>query len=210
MKVKLIIQIALVAVIIVLGFVLYESLMKPIRFENEFNRRKETVVQKLKEIRTLEEAYKSATGSYSGNIDSMVTYLRTAEVPLVRKIGNVPDTLTEAEALKRGIISRDTSYVNPIVKLREENKLFISDEELKNLKYIPYSNGEVFEVETKFIERMGFDVSVVEVKAPYSAFLHDLDAQLLHNRIAEVEHNKKYAGWKFGSLEQPIIDGNFE
>lgn len=210
MKVKLIVQIALAAVIIVLGVVLYESLMKPIRLENEFNKRKEAVVYKLKEIRTLEEAYKMAAGTYSGNIDSMINYLMNSEVPLVRKIGNVPDTLTETEAIKLGIVSRDTSYVNPLVKLREENKLFISDDELRNLKIIPYSDGKTFEVKADSVERTGFMVPVVEVKAHFNTFLYDLDEQWLRNKIAETEYNNKYPGWKIGSLEQPIIDGNFE
>ena len=62
MKKSKILQIALAVVIVVLAFVLYNSIMKPVRFDNEFILRRDAVVVKLKEIRTLQEGYKITYG----------------------------------------------------------------------------------------------------------------------------------------------------
>jgi hypothetical protein len=63
MKGKTIIQIVLGVVIVALAFLLYSSIMKPVRFENEYNKRRDACAEKLKAIRTLEEAYKVTYGS---------------------------------------------------------------------------------------------------------------------------------------------------
>ena len=63
MKAKTIIQILLGVVIVALAIVLYNSIMKPVHFENEYNKRRDACAEKLKAIRTLEEAYKVTYGT---------------------------------------------------------------------------------------------------------------------------------------------------
>ncbi len=210
MRIRTIIQIVLVLVIIALVYFLYDSIMEPVRYENEYNKRSKAVISKLKEIRTLEEAYKVVNGRYMADIDSLILFLQQGRVPVIKKIGDVPDTLTEEKALKMGIISRDTIYMNPLEKLREEKKISITEEQLKDLKYIPYGNGQTFESQASFVDKSGFSVPVIEVKAHFSSFLEGMDKQFVINKIADAEAIKKYPGLKFGSLEQPIIEGNFE
>ena len=104
MKTSKILQIALAVVIVVLIVLLYNSIMKPVRFDNEYILRRDAVVVKLKEIRNLQETYKMTYGRYAGDIDSLVLGLKEGKLPVVKKYGNVPDEMTEAEALKKGII----------------------------------------------------------------------------------------------------------
>ena len=63
MKGRTILQIVLALVIVGLAVLLYNSIMKPVRFDNEYNKRREACAEKLKAIRTLEEAYKVTYGS---------------------------------------------------------------------------------------------------------------------------------------------------
>jgi hypothetical protein len=48
MKTNKIFQIALAVVIVGLAVLLYNSIMKPVRFDNEYNQRRDAVVVKLK------------------------------------------------------------------------------------------------------------------------------------------------------------------
>ena len=107
MKNSKILQIALGVVIVVLAVALYNSIMKPVRFDNEYILRRDAVVVKLKEIRNLQEVYKMTYGHYANDIDSLVLGLQEGSLPVVKKYGNVPDEMTEAEALQkaRGILS---------------------------------------------------------------------------------------------------------
>lgn len=121
---RIIIQVLLGIISVVLAFLLFESIMAPVRFNKEKKIREEVVVQRLKDIRTVQMAHKSSFGRYIANIDSLVLFLESGQLPMVKKIGNVPDSLTEIQALKLKIISRDTVYENAYEVLfpTQENK----------------------------------------------------------------------------------------
>ncbi len=233
MKVRTIIQIVLAVVIIGLAYLVYNSIQKPMRFADEYTHRRDACAEKLKSIRTLEEAYKLTYGKYTGSFDTLINRLMTEDsmkvvskqinydrIPADVDINEVP----ENEAVKNGWITRGEMYVNPIVKLREDGKLPIidavtgkkrqlTDEEIKNLRYVPYPKGEKneFELQAGEIEKSGFQVAVFECKVPLEVLLKDLDEQLVINKIAEIHEVKdRYAGWKVGDMTQAVTDGNFE
>ena len=71
MKIRPIIQIVLGIVIVGLAVMLYSSIMKPMRFENEYNKRRDACAEKLKAIRALEDAYKVLGVSPSASDDEV-------------------------------------------------------------------------------------------------------------------------------------------
>lgn len=233
MKVKTILQIVLAVVIVGLGYWLYSSIKKPMNFESEYTHRRDACAEKLKSIRTLEDAYKLTYGSYTGSFDTLINRLMNEDsMKVVSKIINrdkIPadvdiNEVAENEAVKLGYISRAEVFVNPIAKLREDGKLPIidaatgkkrqlTDEEILNLRYVPYPKGEKneFELKAAMLDKNGFMVPVFECKVPLEVLLKDMDEQLVVNKIAEIHEVKdRYAGWKVGDLTQAVTDGNFE
>ena len=232
MKGKTIIQILLGVVIIALAIALYNSIMKPVRFDNEYNKRREACAEKLKAIRTLEDAYKTTYGCYTGSFDTLLTRLFDEDsMKTVVKVTNydkIPadvdiNEVPEKEAVEKGYVTRREVFINPIEKLREDKKLptidatghtvQMSNEQLKNLRYIPYPKGEKneFELSAGMIDKSGFMVPVFECKVPLTVLLSDMDHQQVVNKIAEIEKVAgRYAGWKVGDMTQPVTDGNFE
>lgn len=212
MKVRNIISVVLAIAAVALAVVLYNCIMHPVKFDNEYNKRSDEVITKLKDIRVIQETYKLAKGEFCGNFDTMMLFLNEGQVPMVKKVGTLPDDMTEAEALKQGILKRDTTYVNPLEKLYEEKKLQTPREKIADLRYIPNSeNGKAeFTIEAKKINKSGVDVSVFLVTAPIETYTFGMDRQDVINLKAELEDKNKYAGWKVGDLEQPITDGNWE
>ena len=110
-----------------------------------------------------------------------------------------------------------------VKKLREDKKLptvdatghtvQMSDEQLKNLRYVPYPKGEKneFELKAAMLEKSGLMVPVFECRVPLEVLLSDMDHQSVVNKIAEINEVKgRYAGWKVGDMNQAITDGNFE
>ena len=137
MKSKTIIQILLGLVIIGLAVALYLSIMKPVKFDNEYNKRREACAEKLKAIRTLEDAYKSTYGCYTGSFDTLFNRLMNEDsLRVVNKNINydkIPEDvdineMTETEQIKAGYVSRVTEYVNPIDNLRKTGKFNLTDE----------------------------------------------------------------------------------
>lgn len=210
MKLRNIFSIILIAGIIVLAFILYKGIMRPLNFESEYNKRSTAVINKLKDIRTIQETYKSSYGRYCGDMDSLLLFLEEGSVNMVLKYGIIPDSLTESQALKAGIIKRDTVFVNPLKKLVDEKKLITPVEELKDLKFIPNSGNMVFEIQAAIIEKSGINVAVFEVKAPLNTFTKGMNEQDVINRKAEILAKERFPGWKVGDMQQPITDGNWE
>jgi len=232
MKAKTIIQILLGVVIIGLAIVLYNSIMKPVRFENEYTKRRDACAEKLKAIRTLEEAYKVTYGTYCGSFDTLIGRLLSEDsMRVVSKVINydkIPadvdiNEVPEKEAVEKGYVSRVEMFVNPINKLREDSKLptvdatghtvQMSDDQIRNLRYVPYPKGEKneFDLQAGMLEKSGFFVPVFECKVDLETLLSDMDHQSVVNKIAEVEKVAgRYAGWKVGDMTQAVTDGNFE
>lgn len=232
MKGRTILQIVLALVIVGLAVLLYNSIMKPVRFDNEYNKRREACAEKLKAIRTLEEAYKVTYGSYTGSFDTLIGRLMNEDsMKTVVKVTNydkIPadvdiNEVPEKEAVEKGYVSREEVFINPIVKLREDKKLptvdatghtvQMSDEQIRNLRYVPYPKGEKneFELQAGTIDKSGFMVPVFECKVSLETLLADMDKQQRINKIAEIEKVVgRYAGWKVGDMTQAITDGNFE
>lgn len=232
MKAKIVIQIVLGVVIIALALLIYNSIMTPVRFENEYNKRREACAEKLKAIRTLEDAYKQTYGCYMGSFDTLIGRLMTEDsMKTVIKITNydkIPadvdiNEITEKEALEKGYKSQQEAYINPIAKLREDGKLptidatghtvQMSDDQIRNLRYVPYPKDKKYEFELNagMIDKSGFMVPVFECKVPLSLLLEDMDKQQVTNKIASVEKVVgRYAGWKVGDMTQAVTDGNFE
>jgi hypothetical protein len=81
---------------------------------------------------------------------------------------------------------------------------------IDSLRYVPYSNGDLFEIAAGEIDRGGIKVSVYEIKAPYTSYMKGLDRQLVINLTKTKKDIDKYPGLKVGSLLEPSTDGNWE
>ena len=57
MKLKVILQVVLAIVIIALAYLIYAGIMAPVKFNNEMNARKNAVIERMKDIRTVEVMY---------------------------------------------------------------------------------------------------------------------------------------------------------
>ena len=221
MKNRTLIQILLALVIVGLAVWLYMSIMKPVKFDNEYTKRRDACAEKLKAIRTLEDAYKITYGCYTGSFDTLFNRLMNEDsMKVVNKNINydkIPEDvdineMTEADAIKAGYISRVVEYENPIENLRKNKKFHLTDEEILNLRYVPYPRDKKydFDLQAGFIEKSGYQMPVFECLVNMEDLLSDLDHQLVVNKIAELQQNHRFTGWKVGDMTQAITDGNFE
>ncbi len=211
---KTVIQIVLAAAILVLGYLLFESIMNPIRFVQEREKRENATIQKLKDIRTAELAYKSEHEQFTGDFDSLITFLKTGSFTVIKAIGSAPDSLIEevgkeeAEriALRQGLIQRDTIQISVI------DSLFHKGYPVDSLRYVPFTDDYEFELGAGEIETGSkVKVRVFEAKVPYDILLAGLDPQLVINYKEEREKITGYPGLKVGSLVEATNNaGNWE
>lgn len=207
---KTVLQIILALVIVGLGYGLYKSIQTPIEFRQVKQRRYDATIQKLKNIRTAQLAYKDEHGSFTGSFDTLINFVNTDSLRLVRAVGRIPDKLleqgmTEQEALRRGIIQRDT------IRVSVKDSLFGPDYNANLLWKVPYTNDS-FQLGAKTLETGNVDVAVFEAKVHNDVLLHDQKKQLvinLNERMSEKQN--KFPGVKVGDLQEPNNNaGNWE
>jgi len=86
----------------------YRSIAEVLEFTKQKKDYDRQVVQGLKDLRTAQLGYRQAHGTFSSDLEDLSAFVRAGKIPMVRAIGQVPDTLTEQTARELGIIVRDT------------------------------------------------------------------------------------------------------
>lgn len=194
---KTAIQIALLIVIVVLVYFVYESIMEPVRFRQEVQVREAEIVQRLKDIREVQRSHRSRYQRFTGDLDSLVMFYRIDSLALVRAIGHVPDTLTEAEAVRLGLVQRDTIWVAARDSLLRNARYPIEE-----LPYVPFGQGERFQMSAGFIERGLVKLPVFEAFVEPIVYMNDLDNWRVYYTRED--------GLKVGSMQEAVLDGNWE
>ncbi|MGE5350082.1 MAG: hypothetical protein ACM3NP_12515 [Actinomycetota bacterium] len=209
---KTALNIVFTIIIIVLAWFLVESIMKPIRFNKEKDAREAAIKERLIDIRTAQEAYKSVKGSYTGSFDTLITFLKTDSLPLVFKRGSLTDEMiaagitSEREAVKKGLISRDTSYI-PV-----RDSIFDRGYPIDQLRFIPGMENTGFQMAAgKVMTTSLVLVNVFEAYVLNDVFLSDLDRQLVINYNDQRTKITGFPGMKVGDIRVPNNNaGNWE
>ncbi len=199
-------------IILVLAYFLIQSIMEPIRFNREKDAREAAVKERLIDIRTAQEAFKSVKGYYTGSFDTLITFLKTDSLPLVFRRGALTDEMiaegitSEREAVKRGLISRDTSYI-PV-----RDSIFYQGYPIESLRFVPGTENTEFQMSAgRVMTTSMVMVNVFEAYVLNDVFLSDLDRQLVVNYNDQRTKITGFPGMKVGDVKVPNNNaGNWE
>ena len=225
---KLLTWLVLPAIIVALVYAIVTSILKPVNFNKETARRTEVAVQRLKDIRTLQVAYKSVNNKFCSTVDSLKDFYLNGQMEVIMQVGSQDDSLAVAhtDAVKKAnrkitaadlyqmYLAGDKNLVFSVAnKIPVKDTLFRSrdDFNIDSLKYIPFSGKEPVQMEavTKLVS--GVQVPLFEAKMPYRLLLKGLDNQLRINLDAERRDQNRYEGLQVGSITAPNNNaGNWE
>lgn len=198
---KTVYQLALAIIIVILGYFLFESIMAPIRFNKEKKLRYEATIERLKNVRTAQDVFRSRYGKYTGSFDTLINFMKNGQIKVVKQIGSEDDSIAVAQKK----VFRDTILI------------YVRDTILKgypfdSLRYVPFSGGEQFELAAGELKtQSGVNVKVFECKAPNKLILKGLDRQEIINMDDLAKKLDKYPGLKVGSLTEATNNaGNWE
>lgn len=201
---KIAFKLFLLVLIVGLGYMVVESIMEPVRFNKEKDKREQAVIHKLEDIRSGEMAYRRINGTYTASWDTLIDFLKNNEFFIVKEVADPNDTtFTKTIRDTLGTISIIDSLFNHRVNFNVDH-----------LKYVPipaiFFANEIFELSAGKITRGGVPVQVFESQSHYKVMLKGLDNQLIINLIKKVEEMNKYAGLKVGSLTEASTEGNWK
>ena len=229
--VKILIEILLALAAVGCVYGIYRSIMKPVNFNKEKARRQEVAVQRLKDIRTLEVAYKGVNGRYTADLDSLINFYNTGKMDIIMQVGSKDDSLAweNTERVKKAFkkLSKDELNQKFMELYRQGEKLVFSistpiavkdtlfnnrpDFFVDSLKYIPFSGKQLVETDAIVKTVSGVQVPLFEARLPWKALLTGMDNQLRINLDSECDDQNKYAGLQVGSVNQPNNNaGNWE
>ncbi len=208
---KKVLQILLVFVIVGLGYLVYDSINQPIKFQEQQEKRQTAVVNRLKLIREAQVAYKGRYDKYTGSFDTLINFVKSDFFKITKNEGSLSDSLlnagmTEKEAIAQGIIKRDTVLVS------------VKDSLCKNLdpdslRFVPFSvdKEEFFLGATQLTSSSGLIIPVFEASVTNKVYLKGLDNQERINMDDLAKNLGRFPGLKVGSLEEANNNaGNWE
>ncbi len=228
----LIVYLILPLLIIYLAYILIDSISQPLRFNRERAARESAGIERLKEIRTLQDAYKEVNGKYTGDIDTLVNFYKTGEIVVRLQIGSRDDSLAYAHT--RAIRSSRpwlrgenmNRYLYSLYQQGDRNLVFSIDNKVPvrdtlfnttpgfvadSLKTIPFSGGQRIEMEAVVKKVSGVNVPLFEARMPYRKLLKGMDNQLRINLDDECRKSNRYEGLQVGSVSAPNNNaGNWE
>ena len=198
------IALILIPLNIILAYFVYNSINSEVEFQQVAKVRVAEDVQKLKDLRQVQIAYKKVNNNYSNNFESLINFLENDSMAIVKAIGETPDSLTDAQALELGIISRDTAYVLAKETVFDEAYLSSRNDkfplDLSSLTTVPHSDQN-YSVDAGMVEKGKVVVQVFEISTTFGAVFTGLDAE---NKSFELGNLLKV-----GSMDEASLNGNW-
>jgi hypothetical protein len=191
---KIGIQAALFAIAIVLAYFIYDGVQNKIEFRDMAQQRRDVVQDRLDEVVDAQKKFKREKGRYASNFAELIDFVKNDSLTIVKAIGNVPDSLTEVEAVEMGIVIRDTSLV-------PASSIFADGFPIDSLKYIPFAGGDEFKIQAGVIEKNKVNVNVFEVSTTLEKAFRGLKTKNEAVRLTDEI--------KVGSMSEPITTGNW-
>jgi hypothetical protein len=209
---RTVIQVALFIVALVLAYFVYNSIQTPITFKKEQDTRYNQTIERLKDIRKAQIAFKDVHGRFTGSWDTLINFVKFDSVRIVKKIGNLTDSMVEKginerKALELGLIVRDTLRESVLESVFGEN--YNADQ----LKVVPLKDTTAYFTlgATVITTGSGIKVPVFEAKVHNNVLLRGLDRQLVINLNDQRRVQNRYPGLKVGSLTETNNNaGNWE
>ena len=195
-----------------LVYVIYVQISTPIRFDKETKAKKAQVIDRIKDIRTAQRAFKSKYQHFTASFDSLSAFVLTDTLELERKIVDEDDSAAMAMLKKSGKKNIEKFKIAVIDTIFAPKK--VTRQDVENFRFIPGTGNKaqfimeagIITTESKVV------IPVVECRAPYKAFLDTVAyRQEVINLIEEQNNFNRYPGVKFGSMDSGNNEaGNWE
>ena len=198
---KVTLKILLAVAVVLLAYMCYRSIMGPIEFKDERDCRENLIKARLIDIRKAQIEYKNIHKVHAANFDELSKFLKDEKLPFLIKEGVLTDEqlekgMTEKEAVKKGLIRRDTVWVTAV------DTLFGKGYNVDDLRNVPGANVQFTMDTATLTSGSGYTVKVFQCGVLYDDYLGDLNKQEVYNLKDKASKMGKYAGLRVGSVEE--------
>ena len=143
------IQVFLWVLCIFFSYKIYDSISKPINFNQVKYNRYYDVIDRLKEIRTAQIAYKDVNGVYSNNFDSLVKFIDNGIFTLIEKRDS---SYLEYDRVYRIDMLREIVVIDTLGFVSVKDSLFKNSTSYNEMKKVPVKGIDtVFQIDARII-----------------------------------------------------------
>jgi hypothetical protein len=202
-KLKPVLSVVLWVVIVFFAYKIYNSIMEPIKFNNEKKERYAKVINNLKIIRDAEIAYAEVNRRFTANYNDLISFIDTAQFA-VTEVKNIVVTEQRGRItvdVEKRIV--DTVGFEPVINS-------FKGRDYKNMMNVPGTDAK-FELKTGTVEKVqGVQASVFEAKIDKAVVLEGLNKDLIRQEkeaLGGINVPGEYIA--VGSLEEVNSNGNW-
>ena len=161
----------------ILVFAIYNSINAPIEFNMIKNERYLKVIDRLKDIRNAQVAFKSVNGIYSNDFEELVKFVDSAQFTIVQKRDS---SYMQYDRVYRIDMLREVIVVDTLGYVSVKDSLFSNTDSYKYMASIPIDGiDEKFKLKADIIDKNGYNVPVFEVRVSKDLILFDQNKDLI-------------------------------
>ncbi|MGB5652384.1 MAG: hypothetical protein WBM56_00980 [Robiginitalea sp.] len=205
---KSIFQIVLWIICIFLGYMIYKSVTGPIEFDKIKKERYAEVIERLKDIRNAQDAYKTVNGRFANNFETLVAFVDTGKYTITQQRDS---SYMEFDKVYQIDMLKEVKIIDTLGFVSVKDSLFKNSDRYKSMMNVPYAaNNEKFTMKADIIDKSGYRAPVYEVKVPKVVILSDQPKDLLSRENAQVSVEEVNGPEiKVGSLTEVSTSGNW-
>ncbi|MDA0758152.1 MAG: hypothetical protein O3C01_05735 [Bacteroidetes bacterium] len=168
--------------IIFFSYQVITSINEPIKFNEVKKERYLKVIDKLKDIRNAQLAYKSVNGSYADNFEGLIKFIDTAQYTLIQKRDS---SYLQYDRVYRIDMLREVVVIDTLGFVSVKDSIFGNSIRYKDLAQVPIDGVDAtFSIKSDVIKKGDYDVYVFEVKVSKDVILFDQNKELLKQEKA--------------------------
>ncbi len=205
---KIIIQVVLWIFCIGLGYLIYNSVNGPIEFKKVKMERFGKVVNKLKDIKNSQEAYKNVNGRYAKDFKSLIKFIDTGSYVITQQRDS---SFLEFNDTYKIDMLQEIKIIDTLGFVSVRDSLFKKDLRYKDLMDIPGApNGEKISMNAGIVEKSGYRAPVFVAKVAKNILLSDQPKDLVARENAQQSVEQVNGTHiEVGSMEEVSTSGNW-
>jgi hypothetical protein len=195
------------------SYQIYNSIMGPIDFNKVRDQRYAKVINRLKEIRKAQIAYKDVNGKYSKSFDTLIKFIDEGFFTLIERRDS---SYLQYDRTYRIDMLKEVVVIDTLGTVNVKDSLFNYNNDYVNMAEIPIDGIEAqFSIDADKIEKnsggtISYYVDVFEVKVSKNIILYDQNKDLLkqENETISVD-GVNGPNIILGSMTNVSINGNW-
>ena len=208
LKLKWLVSLVLLSIAGFLTYAIYQSVMAPIRFNEDKKVKYALVIENLRMIRDAEEAYKTVYGVYQDNPEKLIEFINTGQIAITnsRNILVQVNKGTVHQPIMVEIEQKvvDTTGYNSVKETIFKNRNY------ENMFNVPGTDKK-FELNVGFLRKTGgLEVPVFEAKVDKQIILEGMDISLVKQEKESLAGDEVKGPYiSVGSMEEVSANGNW-